>query len=123
MPGKGKHKEQIESNKQFFSFINKDESKFFDWNITVLFYTILHYADAFCAGKGYSKIENHKERNKLLYDFLEEKDYRLYLRLLNASKDSRYEVRCLGEKARNYCLQIHQDVYIPLKTLFEQKTN
>jgi len=121
MPNKNKHLQQIESNKDFFKKIRDNyDTKFFDWKITTLFYTILHYAEALCATKG-CHYRKHRERQEKLERLLPDPEYRLYLRLKNESENSRYKVRCLDSQARERCLKVYQHLYVPLLDYFERK--
>jgi len=121
MPNKNKHLQQIQSNKDFFEKIRDDyDTKFFDWKITTLFYTILHYAEALCSNRG-SHSRDHREREEKLEKILPNSELRLYRRLKNESKASRYGVECLGKQAQERCLKVYQELYVPLQDYFERE--
>jgi hypothetical protein len=115
MPDLVKHREQIVSNEDFFVRINEKDPKFYDWNLTVMFYTILHYSDAFLFLKGYRDIEGYKKRESLIDQFFSKDERAKYRNLKNASVDSRYKVLCLGGQAQHRCIHIHQNIFTPLK--------
>ena len=121
MPIKVKHIEQFTSNQKFFEQIIKLDPKYFDWNITVLFYIILHYADALCADHGYSEFRGHAERENQLKKILPNKEFRLYLHLKNASIMARYKVKFLSKNSQEYCLKVHRDLFLPLKESIQKQ--
>ena len=52
MPTLNQHLSQAESNERFAESIAALPTRFPDWEITALFYSALHYADAFLATQG-----------------------------------------------------------------------
>ena len=54
-----------EKNERFVEAISTLPQRFPDWEVTVLFYSVLHYASAFLATQGYFP-ENHSDRNNLV---------------------------------------------------------
>jgi hypothetical protein len=88
MPNTAEHWSQGEHNEAFYQGIDKDV--YSDWAATALFYSALHYIDAFLAGIGIdpgghddrdSEVANRKELRPLA---------RQYFRLKNRSRDARY---------------------------------
>jgi hypothetical protein len=121
MPDLRAHKRQVQSNLKFNSALNQFGQDFFDWRITTLFYTIVHYADALCAKNGYETVVDHKDRENKLYSLIPRNFFTLYRGLKNASIKSRYEVHCLGPHAAPYWNQVYQNYYSPLKSFFEKQ--
>ena len=121
MPQKNQHLQQYQHNKDFLTKVCKDyDSNYFDWKITTLFYSILHYADALLADRMGHHPKEHSDRVERLERIIPDKEYRLYLRLMNACRNSRYEIKYLGKKGQPACLRYYQDCYIPLKTYFKK---
>ena len=111
--------QQYQHNKDFLDKMSKDyDSNYFDWKITTLFYIILHYADALLAGRGHHP-GGHPKREAMLEGIMPDREYRLYLRLWNASVDSRYKTKFLGRDTRPACLRYYQECYIPLQAYFK----
>ena len=59
------HLSLAEKNEQFAETIASLPQRFTEWEITVLFYSALHYASAFLASKGHNP-QNHSRRNDLI---------------------------------------------------------
>lgn len=120
MPKLVLHEGQIASNEAFYKELNQNGSNYYDWLITILFYTILHYADAYCAkvNKGIIKFENHRSRETRLNSLIEEKYYYMYLQLKNRSRMARYDVAMIGDDANAQWSNIYKDLYLPLRTYF-----
>ena len=89
MPARDDHINQARHNVRFYTTIDKFTFK--DWAATVLFYTALHYIDAFL-----DQIRNihpitHKSRDKLLATVTELRPiFPAYSALKNASFNARY---------------------------------
>jgi len=83
------HKSKAQHNEQFLITLGSS-SEFIDWKFVVLYYSALHFGDAFIAKKGISYIKNHKERKKLYADKLPSEVYASYRMLENASIIARY---------------------------------
>lgn len=89
MPARDDHIEQARHNARFYATINK--SAFKDWAVTVLFYTGLHYIDAFLAQKRNIHPSQHKARDNAVAMVAELKPiYGNYSALKNASFNARY---------------------------------
>lgn len=120
MPFKPEHINQYRHNKEFFENIcDVYDSKYFDWKVTTLFYSILHHADVLLANKGYHP-EDHKDRQTELNKILPKKEYRLYIRLKSASIDSRYRIKYLRKEAQGGFMDVYKKLYLPLETYFKE---
>lgn len=83
------HKLQGEHNEQFLNTLGSS-SEFIDWKFVVLYYSALHFGDAYIAKKGITEIKNHKERKILYADKLSRQEFASYRILENASIIARY---------------------------------
>ena len=59
------HLSLAEKNEQFADIISSLPQRFPNWEITVLFYSALHFASALLASEGHYP-ENHRQRNALV---------------------------------------------------------
>ena len=86
MPEQDEHLQQATRNEQFLSSI--DAEVFPEWRVVVMFYTSLHYVDAFLARRGIHPL-THGDRLVQVRSSLRIVifDYR---RLLGRSEDARY---------------------------------
>lgn len=113
MPKKEVHLELVDHNKDFVTFIEKNNGipPFQDWGVTVLFYTALHQVHAFLAERG-KHPETHGEINLYLQRERIDLDIRLeYTRLRNLSEQARYQKACFHEdefreEIRKDCMKI-----------------
>lgn len=122
MPNFNAHKQQIENNTNFFKDINdKFNNKYFDWKVTTLFYTILHCVEALGAKRNGRHITNHQDREAFVHSTLEPGEYAQYRLLANASRRSRYDADLFSQAARNYCIDVYKNTYLPLKNTFDNK--
>jgi hypothetical protein len=89
MPARDDHLEQARHNVQFYASI--DRTVFKDWAVTVLFYTGLHYIDAFLAEKRSIHPPKHKQRDTLVSTVTELRPILAdYFALKNGSFNARY---------------------------------
>jgi hypothetical protein len=89
MPGTPEHLDQARRNEGFFSCI--ETPLYGDWAATVLFYTALHYVDAYLARQGHVDPGDHDTRDNLMKDFPATRAiWREYCRLKNHSRSARY---------------------------------
>ena len=65
MPGLQQHLAQAARNEEFADTISALQTRFTQWEITALFYGVLHYIDAFLATQGHHP-SNHQERRRLV---------------------------------------------------------
>ena len=118
MPTFAEHRRQVNHNESIFPKMLEPRTNACDWAITVMFYTALHFFDAYLDEKLGFHPQNHKERNKQ-FQLLLPGPWDHYLRLLNASKNARYKVSYLGPDASEYFKRLKSDNYLPLKSHFE----
>jgi uncharacterized protein YpmS len=83
---------QAEHNEACYKQLASTSTEFADWQVTTLFYSALHYVDAYLASKGHS-VTDHKMRNFLVSS---ESQLRAlateYIELFDRSLDSRYKL-------------------------------
>lgn len=118
MPTFQEHREQVNHNEDTFPKMLDPSINAPGWAITIMFYTILHYFEAYLADTLGSHLDNHQTRNRHFRRFFPML-WMNYERLYNASKNARYEVRCLGPNTGDYFERLRTDHFLPLKTHFE----
>jgi hypothetical protein len=91
MPSKNEHLGKAVSNKKFAEAIKSSSPTYVGWAMTALFYSALHYVEAYNA-KFNTRFTNHQDRNADIKDnpvFAPIRDD--YLDLCNLSYNARYE--------------------------------
>ncbi len=84
------HLAQAARNEEFVAAIGGLETRFTEWEITGLFYSVLHYMSAFLATRGY-EAKNHHERRNLIAQHTNLSNE--YDNILQYSLDARYEMK------------------------------
>ena len=87
MPALQQHISQAIRNEEFADAISDLQTRFTQWEITALFYAVLHYMDAFLATRGHHP-SNHRERRRFVADFTNL--HREYENLYDLSMKARY---------------------------------
>ena len=97
MTDPAKHAQQAERNEQFF-IRSLSPSSFFDWSVTALFYSALHYVDAYLARLNIHP-SSHKDRNWRVAQLPSLRRVRQeYMHLLDRSIDARYNLVAFNEQ-------------------------
>ena len=86
------------------------EGRLTDWEVTALFYSALHYVDAFLDFTAGLHPRNHRTRNQLVTSRTTIGLY--YLRLYHRSLDARYEAVSIPSLEVD---RIHTDDFSPIK--------
>lgn len=89
MPALHRHLPQAERNERAADDMASLPERHPDWEVTMLFYSALHYADAFLATIGMHP-QNHGERHELLSILTDAAEY--YLVLYKRSMNARYHI-------------------------------
>lgn len=95
MSSESKHIERAENNESFYNQFNLATTPFIDWAITALFYSALHYIDAYLAKYPAGGIHpaSHGKREKFLAcDNFTQNIYPSYRELRDRSEDARYNL-------------------------------
>jgi hypothetical protein len=109
MPSEKQHLAKAKYNEGFFESIKYEYS---DWSITGLFYSSLHFIEAFLATKGIH-VEDHKERAKMVGIIKELKPlFGCYRALYDYSVNARYKMHNFSVEAIN---QSYKDFFLPIK--------
>ena len=87
MPTLNQHLSLAESNERFAESIAELPTRFPDWEITVLFYSALHYVDAFLSTQGIHP-RSHDSRIQSIRSFIN--IWENYRDLYHLSLDARY---------------------------------
>ena len=113
MPTREQHIYQAERNERAARVLAETEAsedRLTDWEVTALFYSALHYIDAFLDSMGGIHPTNHTARNGLVAS---RTSFALsYLKLYNRSLDARYNVVSLAPQA---VAKIIADDFNPIK--------
>lgn len=93
MPSKQKHVCQAAKNERFYDHFDLDHTEFLDWAVTALFYSLVHYVDAFLALHQYHP-PDHKRRTNLIATEVHLKSiYCKYRQLKDQSEHGRYLIK------------------------------
>ena len=90
MSDKEGHLQKAAHNLSYAKTFNLNQTKYLDWAAVAIFYTAMHYVDAFLATEGYREFENHGERNKKVEELLDPISH-FYLPLYEAARNARYK--------------------------------
>lgn len=89
MPGTAQHLEQAQHNERFFSGIDTDT--YSDWAVIALFYSALHYVDAYLAKEGIVDPGGHDSRDEFVRRYPTTRAiWPQYRRLKSFSMSARY---------------------------------
>lgn len=116
MANETQHKSQGEHNEQFLGTLG-NSSEFIDWKFVVLYYSALHFADAYIAEKGITIINNHNERRKYYSRKLSSQEFTSYKRLENYSQIARYHPEMANILTDAEFLNLYSTDFPKLKTL------
>lgn len=109
MPSVKQHIDKAKYNEQFFEDVKYDYP---DWAITGLFYSALHYVDAYLVSKGHSA-EDHKTRLWFVESTKELKPiYANYRAMYDYSINARYKMHEFNIESLN---DTHKTFYSPMK--------
>ena len=123
MPSKEQHVEQASKNERFYNSFDLDKTEFLDWAVTALFYSLLHYVDAYLAVKGVKGYHPKSHANRTPLVSMEsnlKQIYSKYRRLKDESELARYQIKvfklpevrqlkqCKFDPAKNYILALLQ---------------
>ena len=114
MPQREQHLTRATENEALALGLNRKSGVCIDWAITMLFYSALHWIDAYLAGKNFhpathqirdDEVENNGSLSAVFND---------YRRLKDLSRAARYEIPGFGEDklivAKNRLLKIKQHI-------------
>lgn len=113
---------QAEKNESFVSFIGNNHS-YLDWKFVALYYSALHFGDAFIAkkvGYGRIRIQNHDERKELYLTHLDEDTFSSYRRLENFSRKARYSPEKKHELTEKNFNELLTEDFPKMKILSQQ---
>lgn len=86
------HKSKADHNENMVTMIESADAKkrFLDWKYIALYYSALHFGDAYLARKGIDDISDHQDRKSKYAQVLSKGVFKSYRRLENRSKIARY---------------------------------
>ena len=97
MPSESGHLRQAERNESLYADLCSLDSapgEYTEWEVVALFYSALHYVDAYLANRLAHHPTGHQQRNRLVRITRELMEIeRLYTRLYRESTLTRYELR------------------------------
>lgn len=87
------HENQYKYNEDVLDWLNNNKSPYFDWMITIAFYTSLHKIDQCLHKRGFQDIQlkNHRNRNHVVINHLPPLICTEYIKLYSKSREVRYE--------------------------------
>ena len=89
MPRTSEHLDQAAHNEAFFASI--EVATYSDWAVTALFYSALHYVDAYLARQGHEDPGDHDMRDTLMRNYpVTRAVWNEYRRLKSFSRSARY---------------------------------
>jgi hypothetical protein len=92
-------------------------SQFIDWRYIVLYYSALHFGDAYLAKKGITNIVNHTDRHKKYHKNLPVDIYIAYKRLESRSMIARYIPELSNVLTISDFKDLYTDDFLKLKSL------
>ena len=118
MPSKADHQRKAQHDEQFVSSFDLATTPFLDWVITALFYSGLHYVEAYFATRGLHSADHRTRDSAIQRDVNIKQLYDDYSELKNFSINARYymvgftpdEVRYL--QARLEAIRRHVSSYL-----------
>ena len=124
MPSYSEHLSQAKSNLKFLEKINKDNLSFWDWKVTVCFYSALHLINAHINRKTGLSYESYEDVANAINPFqilplsrLSESEYTAYITLQNLSRRSRYLLNETNKRDDTACLTTERHYVKALKNL------
>ena len=116
MPSESQHLQQADRNESCFqSLSGLNPSRFTEWEVITLFYSALHYVEAYLARNGhmFPHPKKHAERTS---ELLRHPDLdpivENYLSLHDYSENARYETQSFSEAEVD---MLHQAEYLPIR--------
>lgn len=91
------HENQYKYNEGVLKWLNTNKSPYFDWLITIAFYTSLHKIDQCLHKRGFTnyQLRNHRKRNHVVINYLPYLISTEYIKLYTKSREVRYEQETL----------------------------
>ena len=90
MPSKGEHQRKAEHDERFVSTFDLTTTPYLDWAITALFYSGLHYIEAYFATRGVHSADHRTRDSAVQRDVNIKQLYSDYSELKNFSINARY---------------------------------
>lgn len=85
-------------NEEFADELNPNEGVERNWIVTIRFYSLLHYTEEILKREGYnSQSHDERENNILSCRKTDNTVYKAYRKLLDLSRDARYECLRMGQ--------------------------
>ncbi|MCI0455212.1 MAG: hypothetical protein L0Y68_09495 [Candidatus Dadabacteria bacterium] len=104
MPSLYEHKQKAEHNERFANSLALNSTPYLDWVVTGLFYSAIHYIDAYLANFQGIHPYSHEDRDDKVLRYLR-KINRDYRELKDDSKNARYNMRNFSvDEIRNVIL-------------------
>lgn len=116
MPSEARHIEQADRNEQCSESLSRlNPTRFTEWEVTTLFYSALHYLEAYLARNGieYRHPKKHSERKDELAKHPELDSIATnYLSLHDYSENARYELASYSEAE---VAMLRDDEFVPIR--------
>lgn len=109
------HKFRAENNERL---LDKIENEFIDWKYIVLYYSALHFADAYLAKRHkIFNIKSHEERRKKYHSKLSESVFISYKLLENKSQIARYHPEMVNVLSEQDFKNLYEKDFTKIKSL------
>jgi hypothetical protein len=94
MPAENLHLAQAQKNERFYSTFDLSTTEFLDWAVITLFYSSLHYIDAYLAkAQNYHPLTHSKRTPLVAREFRLKVIYSDYRKLKDESEAARYQIK------------------------------
>ena len=97
MPQPIEHIDWADRNEEFAKSFYLDDQLEINWAITLLFYSALHYADAYIVARGRPRYD-HASRERSMHDVFFDPIRTDYKRLKDLSREARYNIAPLTKQ-------------------------
>ena len=115
LPNKESHLSNAMHNKNFFEDIIGDNSEYYDWSATVIFYCAVHLVEAYFAEKNVHHFSHSDRKDDIYLDASLNKIKLPYKQLESLSRSARYDCVIISkdqiDKTKSYLEAIEK--YIP----------
>ena len=114
MPSKRKHVSMATKNERFFEHFDLDNSPFLEWAVTGLFYSLIHYIEAYLADRLNDHTSSHFDREPRMDRISDlRRIYNEYRHLKDQSRQGRYlGLRFTSDEVK----KLNHDYFQPAKS-------
>lgn len=113
------HRIKADHNESFLLMVENVDiiSQFIDWRYIILYYSALHFGDAYLAKKGITKVIDHRDRHKKYHKNLPMDAYTAYKMLEMRSVIARYHPEMSNVLTTTEFKNLYANEFLELKSL------